>query len=172
MGVQIFQGAGRQRARLMGELNRLKKQIETAHARIEELEVMIVAYDTVLKAQQVDANPDDLYPPRAPSSKRGYFAYAEFSKLILRALREARAPLSTSEIFTYMLRESAVIFHSARDRTEFRKKVNDRLSVYRNKGVVVKVFEAETKGAQPSIWSLPEFAQLPHPLLEGKAKLR
>jgi hypothetical protein len=49
MGIQLFQGAARQRARLVGEIQRLERRVEADQVRLGELRRKVAAFDEVLR---------------------------------------------------------------------------------------------------------------------------
>lgn len=177
MGVQLFKTAAMQRAYLVGHLNRLRTatqkkvaEMKAIEAQIELLKAKIAAYNVVLAEQGIEIAPEDLYRPLRQSPKRGFFKHGELSSLILEALRQAQAPLSTLEIFAYAVERQGVTFQSLIDRSETRRTVKNQLRVYAHKGLVVRLNEERVQGTRvPSFWALPEFAHLPHPPLEDKA---
>ncbi len=153
MGIQVFKGAANQRARLVGERNKLLARISRQNAAVQELEAKIAAFNIVLRQQGVDIDPDD-FKPVAPSSRLGYFRYGQISALSLDALRAATRPLSTIEILEYVVRTAEVSFKSPHDRYRTRCYLDNRLGVYAKSGIVKRVRPSSARHDDVSYWLL------------------
>jgi len=160
MGIQVFQGAARQRARLIARVRQLESKIEAANNEINELKERIGAYDAVLKEQSINIDPEE-YLGHVPAPRRGYFRHGMLASLCLEALRAARGPVSTPKLLSYAAEKADVSFKSALDRAKSLDSVKNQMGVYARKGMVVRVEQPNRKPGDVRYWALPEFANEP-----------
>ena len=161
MGIQLFKGAARQRARLLGEIQKLERQRGAVDRQISELQRRVAAFDEVLKAQDVDIEPDDYAPPVKPTPRRVYFKHGELLGFCLDALRIAQCPLSTVDILDSIVCQGQIAWRTPEDRYEVRRSIKNALGVQAKKGLVVKVGQIGRANDGVAIWALPEYAHLP-----------
>ena len=153
MGIQLFKGAARQRARLLGEIQKLERQRGAVDRQISELQRRVAAFDEVLKAQDA--------PPVKPTPRRAYFKHGELLGFCLDALRIAQCPLSTVDILDSIVCQGQIAWRTPEDRYEVRRSIKNALGVQAKKGLVVKVGQIGRANDGVAIWALPEYAHLP-----------
>jgi len=172
MGIQVFQGAARQRARLIARVRQLESKIEIANNEINELRDRIGAYDAVLKEQNINIDPEE-YLGHVPAPRRGYFRHGMLASLCLEALFTARGPVSTPQLLRYAADKAGVSFASALDRAKSLDSVKNQMGTYARKGIVVRVEQSHRTPGDVRYWALPEFASEPIPDLPvAKAHVR
>jgi hypothetical protein len=161
VGIQVFKGAARQRARLLGEIEKLETQRDSVDQQIAELQRRVAAFDEVLKAQEVDIDPNTFEPVK-PTPRRAYFKHGELLGLCFDALRTHGRPLSTVDILDYAVRRAEIVWRADDDRYEVRRSIKNALGVQAKKGLVAKVGQIGRVSDGIAVWALPEYAHLPY----------
>ena len=154
MGIQVFKGAAKQRARLVGQRNQLIERSAANAARVAELETQIRAYNLVLRSQDIDIDPDD-FRPAVPHEHSRNFKHGQRIALCLDALRAAKRPLSTLEIFDYVVAHVGLRFTSPAARRAARRGVNSQLWLYAQRGIVARVTDPKARHDDVAYWTLP-----------------
>ena len=161
MGIQTFKSVARQRARLVGEAQKLDRRISSDHARLAELVAQIRAFDEVLRAQGVDVDPDIYAPAVAPTPKKKYFAQGELVGLCLDALRTQRRPITTVGLLELVTHAKGVRWRSLDDINTVRRGIKNAMRMQVKRGRVIRVGTVGDAHDDQALWALPEHASVP-----------
>jgi hypothetical protein len=141
------------RARIKGQLDRLKRIQSALPDQIAELEGELMALDAVIPLHEVRVDPKVIKgcAPKGPTIA----AHGELTRFLLRVLREARGePLYTAEIAMRFAREHQIQFDQMPS-AELMDRIGKRLGVLVQKGLVRRHHKLRTRG--PGLWSLMEW---------------
>lgn len=181
MGIQIWKGTAKQRARLQGTLKKHDRAIQKLEADVADLEAeleqtrqalaseianrdvvqsCLTAYDSVIGAQGVQFDPDNYYKPVVPSKPRMFKEHGELLGRALEALRLAKAPLSTMDVAGYVLANANV--QSEIHFPTLTRRVKSALLLRTHRGEVIKIGRTENRSGTCNLWSLPAYANVPY----------
>ena len=139
-----------QRARIKGQLDRLRRLELTLPERIKAAEAEMAALDTVIPLHEVKVDPQIIQgrrakrPPAAP--------HGAMTRFLLKRLRLAKGkPVFTAELAFRFAREHNVDL-SVLTQAELMDRVGRRLGVLTSEGVVRRHHSTTTNG--PGSWSL------------------
>ena len=138
------------RARLKGQLDRLKRVQQALPDQITALEKELAALDAVIPLHEVKVDPKVIKgcAPKGPNLA----ASGELTRFLLRVLREAEGkPLYTAEIAMRFAREHDIRFDQIPS-AELMDRVGKRLRVLVQKGLVRRHHKLRTR--DPGLWSL------------------
>lgn len=161
MGIQGFKIIARQRARLVGELQAIEKNILKEQGRLLDIQAKIAAFDEVLRAQNVDVDPDLYAPPVSPTPRLYYFGHGELIGSCLDLLRTQRRPLTPVQMLNAIVEMKQPKWRSADDPQKIRQSIKSQMKAYMKRGIVVRVGNAGRGENTDGIWALPEFASVP-----------
>ena len=161
MGIQGFKIIARQRARLVGELQGLEKNILREQGRIQEILTKIAAFDEVLRAQNVDVDPDLYAPPVKTTPRLHYFAHGELIGTCLDLLRTQQRPLSPAQLLNAIIEMKKPQWRSPDDPQKLRRTIKGQLNAYMKRGLVVRIGNGEPGNNADGMWALPEYANVP-----------
>lgn len=123
-----------QRARVKGQLDRLRRLEGTLPERIKTTEAELASLDAVIPLHEVKIDPQIIQGRRAKRPTAA--AYGAMTKFLLKRLRLAAGkPIYTSELTLQFAREHAVDFSSL-PQAELMDRVSKRLRVLTDQGVV------------------------------------
>lgn len=139
-----------QRARLKGQLDRLKRVQQALPDQITALEKELAALDAVIPLHEVKVDPTVIKgcAPHRPAIA----ASGELTRFLLRVLREAGGkPLYTTEIAMRFAREQNIRLDQL-PLADLMDRVKKRLGVLAKKGLIKRHHELKTR--EPGMWSL------------------
>lgn len=160
MGIQGFKIIARQRARLVGKMQSIQKNIAGEQSQVAALQAKIAAFDEVLAAQQVDIDADVYAPPVVPTPRLYYFAHGELTSRCLSLLRSQCRPLTPVQIFNAIVAMRKPTWRDAEDPQKLRRAIKNMMKVVAKRGLVVRVGNTSARHDADGIWALPEYVDI------------
>ncbi|MGZ8338603.1 MAG: hypothetical protein ACXWU9_03405 [Telluria sp.] len=161
MGIQGFKIIARQRARLVGKMLAIEKNIIAEQSQLCALRAKIAAFDEVLREQGIDIDADAYAPAIKPTPRLHYFGHGELTVTCLNFLRTQRRPLTPVQLFEGLLVLKKPVWRNLDDPRKVRQSIKNLMKACGKRGLVVRVGNAGNAQNDPGIWALPEFALVP-----------
>lgn len=156
MGIQGFKIIARQRARLVGKMLAIEKNISAEQLELASLRAKIAAFDEVLGEQGIDIDADTYAQAVQPTPRLYYFEHGELTNVCLSLLRTQGRPLTTVQMFEGLLILKKPVWRHLDDPRKVRQAIKTLMKRCAKRGLVVRVGEVGDAHNDAGIWALPE----------------
>lgn len=160
MGIQGFKIIARQRARMVGKMLAIEKNIIAEQLELASLRARIAAFDEVLGEQGIDIDADLYAPPVVPTPRLYYFEHGELTSRCLNLLRSQCRPLTPVQILNALVAMKKLTWRDIDDPQKLRRGITNTMRIAAKRGLVIRVGNTSTKGNADGIWALPEYVNV------------